>query len=72
MSTSRGSVPLSCRMRQCATVVLLALGLVLPGMKAQVQLLQDGSFEEFGPEAHGAWEFRYGHKGGDYPKARPT
>ena len=39
--------------------------------RQEESLLRDASFELFRAASAGPWEFRYGHKGGNYPKARP-
>ncbi|NOY81844.1 MAG: hypothetical protein GXP31_12685 [Kiritimatiellaeota bacterium] len=50
--------------------VLVVVGLSAP-LHAQQSLLRDASFDAYRKESPGPWEFRYGHKGGPYPKVRP-
>ena len=54
--------------RQASLTVVLGVCTVA---HAQESLLRDSSFEAYRLETPGPWEFRYGHKGGNYPKTRP-
>lgn len=42
-----------------------------PPSGAQGNLVRDGDFEAYRPGKPGPWEFRYGHKGGNFPDVLP-
>ena len=59
------------------TVTPAVLALVLSAAAArcvagqETSLLRDATFDAYRAEAPGPWEFRYGHKGGQYANVRP-
>ena len=52
-------------------LAIVAAAFVPLAVVSQDNLLRDGTFDEYRPDEPGPWEFRFGHKGGEYPDARP-
>ena len=52
-------------------VLFITAGGISATLLAQQSLLTDATFDAYREGRPGLWELRYGHKGGDYPTARP-